>query len=122
MPGLTLYDFGDMVRTSARPTPEDERDLSRVRMDMAMFEATLRGYLEAAGDMLTRTERQHLVFAASLITFEIGIRFLTDYLDGDQYFKTHRSGHNLDRCRVQFEMVRSFEANRDAMERLVERL
>ena len=121
MPGLVLYDFGDMVRTAARPTAEDERDLSKVVASLPMFEALARGYLESAGDFLVPAEREHLVFSARLITFEIGIRFLTDYLLGDVYFKTHRPGHNLARCRVQFALARSLEEKEDAMQRIVER-
>jgi hypothetical protein len=117
MPGLTLYDFGDMCRTATRPTPEDEQDLSRVGMRMDMYEALVRGYRSAAGSFLLPAEIGQLAFSAPLITFETGIRFLTDYLQGDVYFKTRRPGHNLDRCRVQFKMVESFERNRDAMER-----
>jgi Ser/Thr protein kinase RdoA (MazF antagonist) len=119
MPGLSLYDFGDMVRTAARPTAEDETDLSKVEARLDMFDAITRGYLASAGDMLTPAEIEHLAFSARLITFEIGIRFLTDYLQGDVYFKTHREGHNRDRCRVQFKMVDSFERNDGAMRRLV---
>ncbi len=122
MPGLSLYDFGDMVRTAARPTPEDETDLSRVVARMSMFEAVTRGYLESAGDVLNQVEKDHLAFSARLITFEIGIRFLTDYLQGDVYFKTHRPGHNRDRCHVQFKMVESFEAHEDQMNRCVQKL
>ena len=118
MPGLFLYDFGDMVRTAARPTPEDEPDLSKVEARLEMFEAVTRGYLDAVGPALTCAEREHLVFSARLITFEIGIRFLTDYLEGDVYFKTHRDGHNRDRCRVQFAMVSSFESRAAEMDRI----
>ncbi|OPZ25066.1 MAG: N-acetylhexosamine 1-kinase [Lentisphaerae bacterium ADurb.BinA184] len=119
MPGLVLYDFGDMVRTAARPTPEDERDLSRVVVSVPMFEALARGYLASAGAFLTPCEREHLAFSARLISFEIGLRFLTDHLDGDAYFKIHRPGHNLDRCRVQFAMVRSIEEHSEEMEAIV---
>jgi aminoglycoside phosphotransferase (APT) family kinase protein len=122
MPGLSLYDFGDMVRTAMRPCPEDERDLSKVVGRIEMFEAIARGYLSAAGQMLNQAERDHLAFSARLITFEIGLRFLTDYLRGDVYFKTHRAGQNLDRCRVQFTMVQSMEAQMDAMQAVVKGL
>ena len=119
MPGSCLYDFGDMVRTAARPCPEDETDLSKVVANLKMFEAITCGYLAAAGDSPNQAEKDHLAFSARLITFEIGLRFLTDYLEGDVYFKTHREGHNLDRCRVQFKMVESFEAQMDAMNAVV---
>lgn len=121
MPGLVLYDFGDLCRTGTRPTAEDERDLSKVEMRLDMFEALVRGYLASAGDFLTTTEKNHLAFSARLITFEIGLRFLTDYLQGDRYFKIHRDGHNADRARVQFKMVESFERNEDAMNKVVQR-
>src|SRR4029077_9444995 len=94
MPGLALFDFGDMVRTTTSPAKEDERDLSKVKMQFPMFEALVRGYLAAAGDSLTSGEKSLLAFSGKLITFEIGIRFLTDFLNGDTYFKVHRSGHN----------------------------
>lgn len=120
MPGLALYDFGDMVRTTTSPAKEDERDLSKVTMQFPMFEALVRGYLTAAGDFLTRPEKQHLAFCGKLITFEIGIRFLTDFLAGDTYFKVHREGHNLDRCRTQFKLVESIEQQEYKMNKLVE--
>ncbi len=122
MPGLALYDFGDMVRTTTSPAMEDERDLSRVTMQFPMFEALLRGYLTSAGDFLTKAEKQYLVFSGKLITFEIGIRFLTDYLAGDTYFKVHRDSQNLDRCRTQFKLVESIEQQEERMERLVQSL
>jgi len=120
MPGLALYDFGDMVRTTTSPAAEDEKDLSKVTMQFPMFEALVRGYLESAGAFLTVPERKLLAFSGKLITFEIGIRFLADYLGGDTYFKVHREGHNLDRCRTQFKLVESIERQEERMNRLVE--
>ena len=120
MPGLALYDFGDMVRTTTSPADEDERDLSRVQMQLPVFEALLRGYLSSAGEFLTKTEHLHLVFSGKLITFEMGIRFLTDFLNGDTYYKVHRPQHNLDRCRTQFKLVESIEKQEEKMSRLVE--
>jgi len=120
MPGLALYDFGDMVRTTTSPAAEDEKDLSRVTMQFPMFEALVRGYLETAGAFLTAPERKLLALSGKLITFEIGIRFLADYLAGDTYFKVHREGHNLDRCRTQFKLVESIEQQEKEMNRLVE--
>ncbi len=122
MPGLALYDFGDMVRTCTSPAAEDEKDLSKVVMRMPVFRELVEGYLSAAGSFLTPAERENLPFSGKLITFEIGIRFLTDYLSGDVYFKTHRPGHNLDRCRTQFALVASIETQEKEMARLVERL
>ena len=122
MPGLAPYDFGDIVRTSTSPAKEDERDLSKVRMEFPMFEALARGYLATAAEFLTKAECRLLVIAGKLITFEIGIRFLTDYLQGDVYFKVHREGHNLDRCRTQFKLVESIERQEAAMTKLIENL
>lgn len=120
MPGLALYDFGDMVRTATSPALEDERDLSKVRMLFPMYEALVRGYLSAAGDVLNSTEKQYLAFSGKLITYEIGIRFLTDYLNGDVYFKIRREGHNLDRCRTQFKLIESIEEQESQMQKITE--
>jgi len=120
MPGLALYDFGDMVRTATSPTIEDERDLSKVAMQFPMFEALVRGYLDGAGNFLTKAEMELLAFSGKLITFEQGIRFLADYLAGDPYYKVHREAHNLDRCRTQFKLLESIEQQEEKMDRLVE--
>ncbi len=120
MPGLALYDFGDMVRTATSPAMEDEQDLSKVAMQLPMFEALVRGYLSSVGGFLTKDERQLLAFSGKLITFQQGVRFLTDHLAGDTYFKVHRQGHNLDRCRTQFKLVESIERQEEKMNRLVE--
>jgi hypothetical protein len=120
MPGLTLYDFGDMVRTTTSPAKEDDQDLAKVTMQFPMFEALVRGYLASAGGFLTIAEKQHLAFTGKLITFEQGIRFLADHLAGDTYYKVHRDGHNLDRCRTQFKLVESIEQQEEEMHRLVE--
>ena len=122
MPGLPHYDFGDMVRTGTSPAAEDEKDLSKVCMRFEMFEALLRGYLSAAGKFLNPLEKSLLPFSGKLITMEIGIRFLTDYLSGDVYFKTKRPGHNLDRCRTQLKLVASIEEQFDAMRKLTDSL
>lgn len=116
MPGLALYDFGDMVRSATNAGAEDERDLRKISMRMPIYEGLVSGYLAAAGDFLTAAERAHLAFSGKLITFEIGLRFLTDHLEGDVYFKTKRPGHNLDRCRTQFALVRSIDSQQTAME------
>ena len=122
MPGLALYDFGDMVRTATSPSQEDERDLSKVTMQFTMFEALVRGYLAAAGGFLTREEKRLLVAAGKVITFEQAVRFLADHLNGDTYYKVHREGHNLDRTRTQLALIESIEAQEERMERLVESL
>jgi hypothetical protein len=119
MPGSVLYDFGDMIRTTTNQAVEDERDLSKVEMNIDYFKALVRGYLETASDFLVPKERELLAFSGKLITFEIGLRFLTDYLEGDTYFKTHREGQNIDRCRKQFKMVESMERQMDEMEQIV---
>jgi hypothetical protein len=98
-----------MVRTTTSFAAEDEKDLSRVKLEMEMFRALASGYLEEARDFLTPLELDLLVFSGRLITFTIGLRFLTDFLEGDVYFRVHRPGHNLDRARAQFALVRSME-------------
>jgi hypothetical protein len=113
MPGLALYDFGDLVRSATSPAAEDETDLSKVQMQMPMFEALVEGYLDAAGAFVNDVEVEHLVHAGKLMTLEVGMRFLTDHLEGDVYFKTHHPGHNLDRCRTQLTLVERIE-NREA--------
>ncbi len=120
MPGCALYDFGDMVRTTTSPTLEDEPDLTKVKMQMPMFKQLARGYLESAGAFLTKRERALIAFSGKLITLETGLRFLTDYLSGDVYFRTHRPGHNLDRCRTQFKLVESIEKQETAMQKFVD--
>lgn len=119
MPGLSLYDFGDMVRSATNSAAEDETDLSRVQARLPIFDALVAGYLEAAGGLLTGAEVEHLARGAQLMTFEVGLRFLTDYLQGDVYFRTKRPGHNLDRARNQFALVASMEAQRPQMEAIV---
>jgi hypothetical protein len=115
MPGLVLYDFGDLVRSATSPAAEDETDLTKVEMRMSIFEALVEGYLDAAGQFLNDTEVEHLVHSGKLMTLEVGIRFLTDYLEGDVYFKTRHPQHNLDRCRTQLKLVERIEAQEDEM-------
>ena len=122
MPGCALYDFGDMVRTTTSPTLEDELDLSKVTMQMPMFKMLARGYYSTAGQFLTKREKQLVAFSGKLIAFEIGLRFLTDYLSGDVYFRTHRPDHNRDRCRTQFKLVDSIERQEATMQKFVEGL
>ncbi len=121
MPGLSLYDFGDAVRSGANPAAEDERDLSKVTIDLEVFERFACGYLDAARGFLTPLEVDYLPFSARLMTVECGMRFLTDYLNGDRYFRTLRDNHNLDRCRTQFKMVRAMEQDFEAMLSVVNR-
>jgi len=119
MPGLSLYDYGDSIRFGASTATEDEKDLSKVLMDLNLFELYTKGYLEEAGKSLTKTEIEYLPFATKIMTFECGIRFLTDYLNGDTYFKIHREGHNLDRCRTQFKLVADMEQKMEQMKEIV---
>ena len=121
MPGLSLYDFGDFVRSGTNPAAEDERNLAKVEMDLTYFEAIARGYLAETRESLTSLEKDLLAFSARLITFELGMRFLTDYLNGDQYFRIHHPQHNLDRCRTQFKMVADMEGKFGQMQRVIAR-
>jgi len=121
MPGLALYDFGDCVRTATPTGQEDETNLDLIEMDIKMFAALVRGYLESAGKSLSPKEIELLAFSGKLITYEIGIRFLADYLNGDIYFQTHRENHNLDRARVQFKLVQSMEAQENEMNDIVKK-
>jgi len=121
MPGLSLYDFGDSIRSGANPADEDERDLSKVSMDLMLFEKFTAGFLSTAGKLLTPAEIEYLPFSARIMTFECGIRFLGDHLNGDTYFKIHREGHNLDRARTQFKMVRDMEEKHEKMKMIVEK-
>lgn len=119
MAGSALYDFGDMVRTAAATSAEDETDLSKAGVSMELFGELVRGYLESAGGFLCGAELERLAFSARLITFTIGIRFLTDFLAGDVYFKVRRPNHNLDRARVQFRMVETMEKREEEMREIV---
>jgi hypothetical protein len=121
MPGLSAYDFGDLVRTMTSPSREDECDLNQVYVDLVIFEAVTDGYLGSTRSFLNQQELLFMVPAAIVITYETGIRFLTDYLQGDSYFKVNRPTHNLDRCRNQFKLISSMEAQRNAMEAIIKR-
>jgi Ser/Thr protein kinase RdoA (MazF antagonist) len=121
MPGLSLYDFGDMVRTATCPAAEDERDLSKVALDLGLFEALLH-FLRGTESLLSPAEIQHLPFAGRYITLEQAMRFLTDYLQGDVYYKVHRDGHNLDRCRTQLKLVQSMLEQDGPMHSLLEKV
>ncbi|MEZ4773950.1 MAG: aminoglycoside phosphotransferase family protein [Bacteroidia bacterium] len=122
MPGSVIYDFGDMVRTFTSPSPEDETDLSKVYLRMDIFHALTEGYLASAGEFLLPVEIENLVFGARLITMIMGIRFLTDYLNGDIYYKIHYPEHNLHRCRNQFQLTRSILENEAEMMSVVKNL
>lgn len=122
MPGLVAWDFGDMVRTATTTAKEDETDLMQVDVRLPVFEALAEGFLASAGHFLNPAERRELVFGGRLMTYENGIRFLTDYLEGDVYYKIKRPSHNLDRARNQFALLRRLEHHAVAMETVVQRL
>ncbi len=117
MPGLSLYDFGDAIRFGAATAKEDEKDLSKMTINLDMFRAFTRGYLQSCN--LTDEEIENIVLGAKTMTLECGVRFLTDYLDGDNYFRTSYAGQNLDRCRTQFKLVGEIEKNTEKMEKIV---
>jgi aminoglycoside phosphotransferase (APT) family kinase protein len=121
MPGIALNDFGDMVRSATNSAAEDERDLSAVQARLPIFEALVEGYLAAARPFLNDAELAHLAVSGQVITFEIGVRFLTDFLAGDTYFKIKRPNHNRERAANQFALVRSLEAQQSLMESIVAR-
>ena len=115
MPGLSINDFGDSIRFGANHSKEDEKDLSKVNFDIDLYEAYVRGFLKGAQGSLTKEELKYMPWGARLMTLECGIRFLTDYLDGDHYFRIHYPEQNLDRCRTQFKLVRDMEEQFEAM-------
>jgi len=119
MPGLSLYDFGDAIRSGATTAKEDEEDLSKVWLDLKLFESFTQGYLKTAGNSITETELEYLPFSAILLTLECGMRFLGDYLNGDIYFKINKEKHNLDRARNQLKLVSDMEKNLDQMKKIV---
>jgi Ser/Thr protein kinase RdoA (MazF antagonist) len=115
MPGLTLYDVGELVRTATTRAAEDEPEPSKVHVEPELFEAVANGFIAGAGGMLTAVERNAFVTAGKVLAFENGVRFLTDYLKGDVYFRVHRDTQNLDRARAQFAVVQSLERQEDAL-------
>ncbi|HNS22597.1 MAG TPA: aminoglycoside phosphotransferase family protein [Sedimentisphaerales bacterium] len=121
MPGLSAHDFGDLVRTAACPAAEDEQGLSKVTVDLSLFDALAQGFAQETGRFLTPVEKSHMVFGGLLITFEQMIRFLTDHLAGDVYYKVHHEGHNLDRTRTQMKLVQSIIEQEETLNGLVER-
>lgn len=121
MPGSALYDFGDMVRSATLNMAEDSKDYKNVVCRADIFEALAKGFLDG-GDFLTPCEKANMTFGGLLMTLECGVRFLTDYLDGDHYFKIHRPEHNLDRCRTQFALVQSIIDQHDKLQGFVDAL
>ena len=122
MPGLSIYDFGDSIRFGANHSAEDEKDLSKVNFDIELYTRYTRGFLEGAKGGLTEAELEYLPWGAKLMTLECGIRFLTDYLDGDNYFHIHYPEQNLDRCRTQFKLVSDMEAQWEEMHKIVKEI
>ena len=121
MPGLSVHDFGDSIRFGASTASEDEKDLSKVSCDLYLFELYTKGFLEGCGGKLVKAETDALVTGSIMMTLECGMRFLTDYLQGDVYFKTHYEDQNLDRCRTQFKLVADMEKKREEMEAIVDK-
>ena len=121
MPGLAIFDYGDSIRFGANTAEEDEKDLSKVSCSMDLFDLYSKGFIEGCAGRLTEQEINLLPMGAKVMTFECGMRFLTDYLQGDRYFKIHREGHNLDRCRTQFKLVADMEQKWDTMQEIVQK-
>lgn len=121
MPGYSVNDFGDSIRFGATTALEDEADLSKVNFDISLYELYVKGFIEGAKGGLTDGELEMLPLGAIMMTFECGMRFLTDYLNGDTYFKVHRPGHNLDRARNQFKLVSDMEKCLDEMKAIVKK-
>ena len=122
MPGYVHYDFGDAIRTATNMASEDEKDLSLVEMNIDLFRAYSEGYLSETSDTLNDIEKEYLAFAPRLITYTIALRFLTDYLDGDNYFKIHHEHQNLQRAKAQFKLVESMEEQFDNMKKIIKQL
>lgn len=122
MPGYVHYDFGDAIRTAANVAAEDEKDLSRVRMDIELYKAYATGYLSETSETLNAVEKEYLAFSPRLITYTIALRFFTDYIDGDNYFKIHHEHHNLQRARAQFRLVESMEEQYGEMKKIIAQL
>lgn len=119
MPGLAMNDFGDSIRSGASTGDEDEKDLSKISCDMALFDIYAKGFIAGCGGKLTAKEIELLPMGAKIMTYECGLRFLMDYLQGDIYFKIHRPEHNLDRCRTQFKLVSDMEEKWEQMQKIV---
>ena len=121
MPGLSINDFGDSIRFGANHSAEDEKNLSKVNFDIALYEIYAKNFIAGAQGGLTEAELAYLPWGARLMTLECGIRFLTDYLDGDRYFHISYPEQNLDRCRTQFKLVRDMEQQFEAMQKIIEK-
>lgn len=122
MPGSMLYDFGDSIRFGASTAAEDEKDLDKVHFDIELFRAYAEGFLSALGDSITEKEREMLPYSAYLMTIECGMRFLTDYIDGDVYFATKYPEHNLVRCRTQFKLAYEMQQQEKEMSKVIDEI
>ena len=122
MPGSMLYDFGDALRIGASTAAEDETDLEKVHFDETIFKAFAKGYIGEVKDVMTKREAELFAFSVKLMTYECGIRFLTDYLNGDTYFKIHRENHNLERAKNQFKLVEEISKKEDILREIVKEL
>jgi hypothetical protein len=122
MPGYVLYDFGDAIRTGANTGAEDEADLGKVGINLELYKAYAEGYLTISGSFLNSAEIAHLAFSAKFMTFIIGLRFLTDHIDGDRYYRIHHPGHNLQRAKAQFRLLENMEKHYDEMALIVTKI
>lgn len=122
MPGYVHYDFGDAIRTTANTAAEDEKNLELISLDLNLFKSYSEGYLSETKDALNKVEKEYLAFSPLLITYTIAVRFLTDYIDGDKYFKIYNADHNLQRTRAQLKLLKSMEQQYDTMRRIISKL
>jgi len=122
MPGYFHSDFGDAIRTAANIAAEDEYDISKIRMDIDLFKAYASGYLSETNNILNDIEKEYLAFAPLLITYEQALRFLTDYIDGDKYYRIHHKHHNIQRTRAQIRLLESMEEQYGEMKRIIRKL
>jgi hypothetical protein len=122
MPGYFHSDFGDAIRTGANIAAEDENDLSKIKMDIDLFGAYARGYLSETNNTLNSIEKEYLAFAPLLMTYEQALRFLTDYVDGDKYYRVHHKHHNIQRTRAQIRLLESMEEQYSEMQKIISKL
>jgi len=119
MPGYVCYDIGDAIRNGANTGKEDDPNLDNVNIDMELYEGFIKGFLEETKDILTPSEKETLAFGAKLLTYEQAVRFLDDYIDGDNYYKINSPDHNLVRARAQIKLLKSMEQNWELMQKIV---
>ena len=119
MPGYFHSDFGDAIRTGANIAAEDEKELSKINMDINLFGAYAKGYLSETSNTLNEIEKEYLAFAPMVMTFEQALRFLTDHIDGDKYYRIHHENHNLQRTRAQIRLLESMEEQYGEMKKII---